>query len=141
MILLCRTLFDITKTNVSNRRKTMDMITSEIIKQRNQQSNYETIIQIISLRSLPENISEPKIIQTNLRTFGISTNCDVKCWEFEFEVLQNSVFSDGSNELAKLYHDCLDVPMIIGLEEMKDLTPALSYNNIYFEIIKNELRR
>lgn len=136
MILLCRTLFDITKTNVSNRRKTMDIVTPEIIKQRNQQSNYETIIQVISLRALPENISEPKITKTKLSEWGFSANTNVNCWEFEFEVLQNSVFSDGPNELGKLYQDCDGVPMIVGMDEAKILTPVLNHNNIHFEIIQ-----
>lgn len=128
MIVLCRTLFDITKTNVSNRRKTMDIVSSEIIKQRNQQSNYETVIQVISLRALPENISEPKVTKM--------VDKNVNCWEFQFEVLQNSVFNDGDNELGNLYTDCNGVPMIVGLDESKNLTPILNKDNIYFEIIQ-----
>ena len=136
MILLCKTLFDITKTNVSNRRKTMDIVSPEVIKQRNQQSNYETIIQVISLRALPENISEPKIIKTKLSEWKFSDQSSANCWEFEFEVLQNSVFCDGPNELGKLYQDCDGVPMIVGLDEVKNLSPVLSHNNIHFEIIQ-----
>lgn len=109
----------------------MDIVSPEIIKQRNQQSNYETVIQVISLRALPENISEPKITTK----FKISDN-NVKCWEFQFEVLQNSVFHDGTNELGNLYTDCNGVPMIIGLDESENLTPILNRDNIYFEIIQ-----
>lgn len=114
----------------------MDVIGPEIIKQRNQQSNYETIIQIISLRALPENISEPKIIKTKLNEWGKSDNGSTNCWEFQFEILQNAVFNDGNNELGNLYKDCVGVPMIVGLSEYDGLEPTLGNDNIYFEIIQ-----
>lgn len=66
----CSTIFDITKTNISNRRQHLSEISDvNLTKMRSQQSNFETILQIVSLRSQPENISNPvkKIISLTFR--------------------------------------------------------------------------
>lgn len=141
MKILCRTLFDITKTNVSNRRKLMDVPSPEFTKQRNQQSNFETILQIISLRSQPENITSPEIEKTNLENWGTGyKNQDSYSWVFTFEIVHNAVFNNGSNELGNLYSDCEGVPMILGLDEFKELQNTINttgpFTNIKFEIQK-----
>ena len=60
-IITCYTLFDITQTNVPNRqRPEVDKDVDEWRYKRNTQSNFDTIQQVISLRSQPEVLRKPK---------------------------------------------------------------------------------
>lgn len=151
--LRCYTLFDITVTGITNRRNVPVTDTAkqaEWERKRNTQCNFDTILQIISLRSQPENITDS--IKTPIRfsefnKFGFlfdSTENDVNCWNFEFTVNFKSVFDDGISELGSLYNDCDSVPMIlVGTEWDKlpsflDTSPELK--NIYFEALPNDYR-
>jgi len=139
----CYTLFDITKTGVLNRSRPGDDVTNVAtwIKQRNTQCNFDTILQVISLRAQPEVVSDPKRALINLNSqhnFGsilIETD-HIPMWRFDFEVYHSSVFEDGITELGALYKDCEDVPMIAcdtqwaKLSERLDVT--LEKRNIYF---------
>lgn len=139
----CYTLFDITKTGVLNRSRPGDDITdiASWIKQRNTQCNFDTILQVISLRAQPEVVLEPKRLMINLadqHSFGsmLSESNPIPAWRFDFEVYHSSVFEDGISELGALYKDCEDVPMIAcdthwaKLSERLDIT--LEKRNIYF---------
>jgi hypothetical protein len=66
----CYTLFDITQTGVINRGKpgTDEDIDAWLVK-RNTQCNFDTILQVISLRSQPEDISKPKIKRIAINEF------------------------------------------------------------------------
>jgi hypothetical protein len=109
-----------------------------------QQANFETVLQVISLRSQPENITETTISQTRFRpdsewgTAYRSRN-NVKCWQFEFTVAHTKVFAREDNELGALLADCQNVPMIKDLDEWAsiantlDVTPEL--RNIIFEVV------
>jgi hypothetical protein len=136
-------LFDITRTGVHNRKKPNDD-TLDIKKwtyERNTQSNFDTIIQAISLRSQPDLLSDPKriLLQKDLESiFGFLYNFNEKsyCWEFSFEVMHNSVFDDGKTELGYLYQDCDGVPVTLCNTESIQLTGLLDCSpelrNIYF---------
>ena len=91
-------------------------------KSRNQQRNYETLVQLLSLR-------------TQLVTVGSTTVRD-NFWEFEIESDRDDVFSD---DFASLKLDCEGVPMIVDLNEHGDLNPVLTTQgsdpNIWFEKI------
>jgi hypothetical protein len=63
---------------------------------RNQQRNWETLLQIVSLRCLPEDIVYPQL-QTDF-------------WQFSFVVDSPAVL--GGTEFDLLYRDCDGVPMI-----------------------------
>jgi len=138
----CYTLFDITQTGVLNRR-THQPLNEEWVRRRNTQCNFDTILQVISLRSQPEIIKVPHEIQTNLNVFGFVYHLpklDVyPIWEFEFEVQHASVFNTESEELGLLYADCQDVPMIelTGQPPLMtshlDVTPE--FKNIHFEVV------
>ena len=136
-------MFDITKTDVSNRRQVMDEHNQLIAsKQRSQQSNFETVLQIISMRSQPEDISNPVKQNIKIEQGSIWGNRYCKslcpCWTFTFTVQHSSVFNDGTDELGNLLTDCENVPMIVSLEEAENLNNILSINghskNIHFEI-------
>lgn len=138
----CTTLFDITQTNISGRRNLLDDSTSEFGKQRKQQGNFETIQQIISLRSQPENITVPEILDCPPKILGIKYNLTkAKVWSFMFTINHSSIFVDDSGELGLLKKDCANVPMITGLDEFLKLSPVLEidgdYKNIHFEVVEN----
>jgi len=115
----CYTLFDITQTGVLNRSKPLEgMNVNEWIYKRNTQSNFDTILQAISLRSQPENISNP--IRINIKDDYFDLGDNLQCWKFDFEVRSITVFSDGNDELAYLKQDCQDIPMVLcGTEDVE----------------------
>ena len=142
-------MFDITKTGNIHRRPPINGTPEQIKrweKTRNTQTNFDTIIQVISLRSQPENITEPQeeifLFDETNDTFGFlfdSEDTAQSCWSFEFTIPHNKVFDNGINELGHLLRDCDGVPMIkLGTEWEKlpnflDTTPEL--RNIHFEVI------
>jgi len=139
----CCTLFDITQTGVLNRFKAEnESDVNNWIYQRNTQCNFDTILQVISLRSQPEEITKPKKYQLydfdKFGTFIEKPNKDISYWKFTFEINYKGVFDNGINELGYLYADCDKVPMIICGTEYKKLSNCLDispeYKNIFFEI-------
>jgi hypothetical protein len=139
----CHTLFDITQTGVLNRSKPSEDNVEDWIKRRNTQCNFDTILQVISLRSQPEVVKLPIQIPTNemlYEMFGfLYTQENTSCWKFEFEVQHSSVFENGIVSLGSLYKDCEGVPMIVCETQHSmstkflDITPEL--RNIYFEVL------
>lgn len=146
----CYTLFDITQTNVNSRRKSLETALGPVDadKHRSQQSNLETILQVASMRSQPEQHSTPKISETVLSDespWGYSylkqKKKQVKVWSFDFLVSHTSVFNNGIEELGNLHQDCDGVPMIVNLDESLKLSSHLDISdggrNIYFEVIND----
>jgi hypothetical protein len=146
----CYTLFDITNTGVLNRKPSNLLSELELAKwqlNRNRQANFDTVVQVISLRSQPENISSVVTKSINFKQFEnfgflFEEEEDQNCFQFDFTITHKSVFDDGIGELGALYTDCEGVPMIkCGTEWEKlplflDSTPEL--RNIYFEVITHE---
>lgn len=144
----CYTLFDITHTGVFNRHKpNADEDVKVWTYKRNTQCNFDTIIQSISLRSQPENVTIPKKSKVKFdekSEFGFlfpQDDEEYDCWHFSFRIMHPGVFNDGRNELGALYNDCDGVPMIkCGTEwdklpEFLDTSPELK--NIYFKVVDN----
>jgi len=149
MRIICHTLYDITKTGVNSRKSTIGVDVAELERQRSQQSNFETILQIISMRSQPEDITEPVKRQYQLvdvdwgYLYEKQMQSDAKknpihVWSFSFTVNHAAVFNNGIDELGNLNNDCHGVPIITRLEEWSRLSNMLSTNdelrNIYFRI-------
>lgn len=137
----CFTLFDITETGVANRNKP-DTIDKTWLRKRNTQCNFDTILQVISLRSQPEVVSKPVCIEIpNYDYFGfVYEKAKIsQCWKFDFEVQHSSVFEDGLNTLGSLYNDCNQVPMILLEEQSSIISNVLDISkesrNIYFEVL------
>ncbi len=144
----CHTLFDITKTGVLNRARPADDV-EDIdmwINQRASQCNYDTILQVISLRSQPDNATAPVVVEIDLskeHEFGTNYNNGYATfWSFDFEVQNGSVFHDGDDSLGSLNTDCQGVPMVLTNNLYKDLDPMLDVTkekrNIYFVKYNNE---
>lgn len=147
----CHTLFDITNTGVSNRRPPSNLDDDALQRwnnDRNRQCNFDTVLQVISLRSQPENITAPHkedFIFAEFEKFGFlfdaSEDKTIPKWSFDFTVNYYSVFDDGITELGALYTDCDSVPMLTKLSEWDklpnflDISPELK--NIYFEVLND----
>lgn len=149
-IIRCHTLFDVTCTGVLNRKTPVNIEPDKMIDwehDRNRQTNFDTIIQVISLRTQPEDITKSIKSEIDFASdpkFGFLFDQEDKQykWSFDFTIYYVGVYNDGINELGALYQDCDGVPMIkIGSEWDKlpnflDTSPEL--RNIYFEVISNE---
>ena len=145
----CYTLFDITQTGVINRSKPGAEDDPALwLHKRNTQCNFDTIVQAISLRSQPENISIPKVNKIKFNEFDYfgflfeEEDTEIDCWSFEFDIQHPSVYNDGITELGSLYSDCDQVPMIKTdtawnkLPAFLDSTVEL--RNIYFKVVEND---
>lgn len=134
MKIQCQTLFDITATGTTghvkpSRMPFTDQAGSKITdvgqwnRSRNQQRNWETITQLISLRTQVDNLKEPQLINDR--------------WCFEFEVENQNLFTDGTDGMAVLKADCAGVPMLVGLNESAQTGTVLSADtNIWFALIE-----
>jgi ABC-type oligopeptide transport system substrate-binding subunit len=132
MRIRCQTLFDITATGVTGHFKPSRIpfldsagtsINSEASwnRARNQQRNWETVTQIISLRTQVD--------------FTSPTH-DNNTWTFEFEIINDQLFVMDQDPLAVLKTDCADVPMITGLgEEPLNDTVLVVDKNIWFTMV------
>jgi hypothetical protein len=134
-LIRCRTLFDITATGTRGGFRSLQpgqcddsgRVINDIDqwhRSRNQQRNWETLNQIISLRCLPQEIQSPR--------------CENRTWEFVFRVDSLAALSN-EQVLGALINDCADVPMILGLDEQPGLAPFLlgqgPKTNVWFEEI------
>jgi len=131
------TSFDITQTGVTRPYKQQTLPASinnntintvdEWNMLRRQQSNWETILQVLLFRIQPINITKPEKQGT------------VSKWCFTFESEVKAAFSKNGNSLGALYEDFNGTPMILGLNEKKGLLPYISTTgtkqNIWFEEI------
>ena len=129
----CRTYFDITATGVTGHYKSSRVPFKDSSGQpieneaawnyaRNQQRNWETITQLLSLRTQIFNMEEP--VQTQ------------DFWQFEFESETPDAFGPPENPTELLLSDSAGVPMLVGLNERQELLPLLTVSgaeqNIWF---------
>ena len=105
------TYFDCTQTGTTSYRKIKanSHITSpeQWDFSRNQQRNFETILQCVSLRSTPEDITTP----------SCTTEDGMKRWTFSFSVSHDGSFATEDDKTGLLKESVNGVPMIIGLSE------------------------
>lgn len=135
---LCQTLFDITATGVTGhcrptRMPFVDQAGQEIHDQadwhrsRNQQRNWETLTQIIGLRTQIFDLQLP------IRDQGGSS------WMFEFETERDGLFGPDADPTQILREDSEGVPMILGLDNRSDLAPMIvtqgPEQNIWFAVV------
>jgi hypothetical protein len=138
MKIVCKTLFDCRSTGVTGHFKPSQipfrdhadqLIDSQVAwtSSRNQQRNWETLLQILSLRT------QPTVTQTPVFVNGV--------WQFEFETASDGVYSTSGNmdDLGALYQDCGNVPMIVNSHDQKQQTPVLLVSgpnqNIWFTTV------
>jgi len=135
MKFVCQTLFDITRTDVTGHCKASRMpfqdragqtIKDETAwnRSRNQQRNWETLTQILSLRTQLFDLSEPVQDHTGTR------------WMFEFETESDGIYGPESDPVAVLRADAEGVPMLRELNNDPDIETVLvtagARQNIWF---------
>lgn len=142
MKIVCHTLFDCSYTGVTGHYRSSEVpfvdkagqtisSLSDWNHSRNQQRNWETLMQIIGLRTQPQSVTRP-VTESGK-------------WVFEFIAEATGVYSltDSTDPLAGLKQDCDGVPMVVGLTENDGLAPTISVagpnQNIWFETINNIL--
>ena len=138
MQILCRTFFDCSATGITGhyrphqvpfRDQLDNHITDSITwnRSRNQQRNWETIQQIIGLRSQATIIHGPNNIDNQ--------------WQFIFEVDSPGVYSGTGHlgNLDSLINECDGIPMCAELNETHGVSLQLittgTDQNIWFETI------
>ncbi len=143
----CYTLFDTTQTGILNRSKPNNDVLDDWLHKRSTQCNFDTILQVISLRSQPEVIKFPTKVsflnEADFDRFGFlykTPNFDnMAYWKFEFEVQHSSVFENGIIPLGALYNDCSGVPMVLCKTQIGNIPAFLNTSaelkNIHFEVI------
>lgn len=126
----CYTLFDITCNS-----KDPD-------NAKEQQRNWNTMLQIIGLRAQPVIIKEPMLVDADLRfySFGEAYSGLARIWSFEFGIEAKGAFKQGRDPVAALMDDSSMVPMTVGLTERAELDPACilvgdDLRNTYFQIL------
>ena len=120
------TLVDITNTGVTK-------FTPESQRERDQQRNWETVAQILGMRTQLFRIAQTDVKTQNVKTykFGNSYTGKHKIWSFEFDV---------EFENAVPITDFDQVPVVVGLNETANLITPLFYTdginkNIYFDLV------
>ena len=120
----CQTLFDITATGVTGHCKITRMPfqdhAGQIInnseswnRSRNQQRNWETLTQILSLRTQLFDLTTPIQDQTGTR------------WMFEFETETDGIYGPESDPVSVLRADAVGVPMLRELNNDPDIDTIL----------------
>lgn len=132
---MCQTLFDITATGVTGHCKSSrmpftdhagQMIHDEVTwnRSRNQQRNWETITQILSLRTQLFGLSNPVQDTTGTR------------WMFEFETETDGIYGSEVDPTQVLRADAEGVPMLRNLDNDPDIDTVLitsgTRQNIWF---------
>ena len=132
MRIRCRAYFDITRTEVKNNfhknRIPFTDATGRLIEDvagwhraRNQQRNWETILQIIGLYTQAQDITHATHTPTG--------------WQFEFTTEFDDVFNHSGDRLGLLKLACQGVPMFVNLDHVPDTAMLDPDVNIQFEIV------
>lgn len=127
------TLVDITATGVI-RGTNPDAI------DRNQQRNWETVIQCMSLRTQPQYIQEPMVVtieNIGVAEFGDFYQGTQKIWTWSWAVETPEIYDLHSEPLLGLQQDFEQVPIVTGLDETAKFMLPIFYpygtiKNIYF---------
>ena len=135
MRFVVQTFFDITATGVTGHYKPSrvpfrdhagNVITDESdwSRARNQQRNWETLTQILGLRTQLFRIQEPMIDASN------------RAWMFEFETESDNIYGTDDDLTAVLRADAEGVPMLLGLDNKPEMSTVLvtqgKNQNIWF---------
>ena len=130
-----QTFFDITATGITGHFKPAkipfrDNFGNTITDQeswnraRNQQRNWETITQILGLRTQLFRLQDPIVDTSN------------RAWMFEFETESDHIYGDDTDPTLVLRSDADGVPMITGLDNRTELSSTIVTNgpgqNIWF---------
>jgi hypothetical protein len=106
---------------------------------RNQQRNWETVVQCMGLRTQPQNIHIPGAMELELSgmAFGDFYTGIQRVWTWSWSVESNGVYDLPVKPLGGLLQDFEQVPIITGLTETARFMLPIFYpygtiKNIYF---------
>ncbi len=128
------TLVDITATGVIRHSADNEL-------KRNQQRNWETVLQCIGIKAQPQHIDGPYVVE-DIEVDATSHFPEIyhgrqRCWVFSFGVEHEDVFLKDADPVGALDEAFAKVPIICGLEEtarfmLPIFYPYGSIKNIYF---------
>jgi hypothetical protein len=126
-------LIDITNTGVT-RSNDPDSL------ERNQQRNWETVLQCISLRTQPMQIQPPQemVVDLSYLNFGDMYQGEQKVWQWIWAVERQEIYDLPNKPLGALMSDFEQVPVVTCLTEtarfmLPIFYPYGSIKNIYFK--------
>ena len=129
------TLVDITATGVTRATEHNEL-------ERNQNRNWETVLQCIGLRTQPQHIHEPITAELELSNleFGDFYTGQQKIWMWQWAVEVSGIYDMSDKPLGGLMQDFEQVPIITGLNETARFMLPIFYpygtiKNIYFKQI------
>jgi hypothetical protein len=131
----CLCLFDITATAVNGHQRNIEYpYTSktgavinnhqELGRARNQQRNFDTILQLIGMRTQVFEITDPTMA-TDIPLEFAWAGADARVWHFTFEIEPQSQWSVDNDDFWILKNDSDCTPMLIGLTETAKMEPWL----------------
>ena len=136
-IITCYSLIDITATGVVGTHKA-DVGTESWMFRRNQQRNWETMLQLIGLRAQPVYLKDPVVLHDqDLTSYRFSSQFqgNHRVWTFEFASEHDQVFGP---DLALLMDDVHNIPVNVGLDETVEVEIPLFdtrvHHNVYFQL-------
>jgi hypothetical protein len=127
------TLVDITETGITRDRNNQEL-------ERNQQRNWETVLQCIGLRAQPMHmVTKYETTDLDYYEFGEMYKGQHRVWSFAFTVEHENVFKKNQDQLYYLDQSFDQVPVITGLNETARFILPIFYTagaikNIYFKI-------
>lgn len=128
------TLVDITRTGVIRNRPDYDI-------ERDQQRNWETVMQCVGIRAQPFDIVGPvsQTVDLDGSDFGEMYSGEHRVWFWSFSVEHPGVWSRGDDQLYYLNHDFNEVPVIMGLNETARFILPIFYTsgaitNLFFRL-------
>tara|TARA_R110000823_G_scaffold75450_3_gene172614 strand:+ start:5281 stop:5790 length:510 start_codon:yes stop_codon:yes gene_type:complete len=106
-------------------------------RSRSQQTNWETIIQVISIRTQPMSIRTPKLhpnVDLDAHQFGSLFTGLHNVWIFSFGVEHRSIFANKAGYFGSLFDDMHNIPVVT------DLLETIEINIPVFNTLDESLR-
>jgi len=114
-----RTLVDITETKQYRKEQGREL-------DYQQQQNLAMLIQTISMRANPMNISKPVSEQTDKYPFGFKHRGTQRVWTFRFYIEYEGAYTDPTgNETGLLIRDLNFIPIVSGLTETANFARSM----------------
>lgn len=113
-------------------------------KSRNKQRNWETVVQVLGLRSLPNILNTPESRYDDLSNYEFGSDYTGKenVWVFRFTTEHIGLFSGSRSNTELLDQDLHQVPITVNLDETVDINPSIintldpKIRNLYTKLIK-----
>lgn len=149
----CFTLFDITATGVSSARSpgafpwtTKNGIVlrdaKDLVTARNQQRNWDTLLQLIGMRTQSFEIQPPTLLEPTDRVDLPHWTGHQRTWHFTFGVENAEQWLLDNDYYHWLKNDSDCVPMIVGLSETPNIDPFIIVDgpgtNLWFKDIAHK---